>query len=102
MNFYEQLVSEMNELKTNGLFVTIRTLNGAQGAWFEVDGKKVLNLCSNNYLGFANNERLKKAAIEAVEKYGVGPGAVRSIAGTMDIHHQLEKELAEFKKQRQL
>lgn len=98
MNFYEQLVSEMNELKTNGLFVTIRTLNGAQGAWFEVDGKKVLNLCSNNYLGFANNERLKKAAIEAVEKYGVGPGAVRSIAGTMDIHHQLEKELAEFKK----
>ncbi|WGS65433.1 glycine C-acetyltransferase [Marinitoga aeolica] len=98
MNFYEQLVSEMNELKSNGLFVTIRTLNGAQGAWFEVDGKKVLNLCSNNYLGFANNERLKKAAIAAVEKYGVGPGAVRSIAGTMDIHHQLEKELAEFKK----
>lgn len=98
MNFYEQLIAEMNELKENGLFVTIRTLNSAQGAWFEVDGKKVLNLCSNNYLGFANNERLKKAAIEAVEKYGVGPGAVRSIAGTMDIHHQLEKELASFKK----
>ncbi|MBM7559466.1 glycine C-acetyltransferase [Marinitoga litoralis] len=98
MNFYDQLIAEMNELKENGLFVTIRTLNGAQGAWFEVDGKKVLNLCSNNYLGFANNERLKKAAIEAVEKYGVGPGAVRSIAGTMDIHTKLEKELAEFKK----
>ncbi|OQY10422.1 MAG: 8-amino-7-oxononanoate synthase [Marinitoga sp. 4572_148] len=98
MNFYEQLIAEMSELKESGLFVTIRTLNSAQGAWFEVDGKKVLNLCSNNYLGFANNERLKKAAIEAVEKYGVGPGAVRSIAGTMDIHHQLEKELASFKK----
>ncbi|KAF2956075.1 glycine C-acetyltransferase [Marinitoga sp. 38H-ov] len=98
MNFYEQLISEMNELKENGLFVTIRTLNSAQGAWFEVDGKKVLNLCSNNYLGFANNERLKKAAIKAVEEYGVGPGAVRSIAGTMDIHTKLEKELAEFKK----
>ncbi|GAB6188299.1 glycine C-acetyltransferase [Marinitoga arctica] len=98
MNFYEQLTNEMNELKESGLFVTIRTLNSAQGAWFEVDGKKVLNLCSNNYLGFANNERLKKAAIKAIEKYGVGPGAVRSIAGTMDIHHQLEKELAEFKK----
>lgn len=98
MNFYDQLNSEMNELKENGLFVTIRTLNGAQGAWFEVDGKKVLNLCSNNYLGFANNEKLKEAAIKAIEKYGVGPGAVRTIAGTMDIHHQLEKELAEFKK----
>ncbi|AEX86015.1 2-amino-3-ketobutyrate CoA ligase [Marinitoga sp. 1135] len=98
MNFYEQLVAEMNELKENGLFVTIRTLESAQGAWFEVDGKKVLNLCSNNYLGFANNERMKKAAIEAIEKYGVGPGAVRSIAGTMDIHTQLEKELAAFKK----
>jgi glycine C-acetyltransferase len=98
MNFYDQLNSEMNELKENGLFVTIRTLNGAQGAWFEVDGKKVLNLCSNNYLGFANNEKLKEAAIKAIKKYGVGPGAVRTIAGTMDIHHQLEKELAEFKK----
>ncbi|KLO23911.1 MULTISPECIES: glycine C-acetyltransferase [unclassified Marinitoga] len=98
MNFYDQLNNEMKELKENGLFVTIRTLNSAQGSWFEVDGKKVLNLCSNNYLGFANNDRLKKAAINAVEKYGVGPGAVRTIAGTMDIHHQLEKELAEFKK----
>ncbi|KLO22691.1 2-amino-3-ketobutyrate CoA ligase [Marinitoga sp. 1197] len=98
MNFYDQLNNEMKDLKENGLFVTIRTLNSAQGSWFEVDGKKVLNLCSNNYLGFANNDRLKKAAIAAVEKYGVGPGAVRTIAGTMDIHHQLEKELAEFKK----
>ncbi|SHE86114.1 glycine C-acetyltransferase [Marinitoga hydrogenitolerans DSM 16785] len=98
MNFYEQLSAEMNQLKENGLFVTIRTLDGAQGAWFEVDGKKVLNLCSNNYLGFANYERLKKAAIKAIEKYGVGPGAVRTIAGTMNIHQQLEKELAEFKK----
>jgi len=57
----------------------------------------VLNLCSNNYLGFANDERLKQAAIKAIQEWGVGPGAVRTIAGTMKIHEELEKALAEFK-----
>ena len=57
-----------------------------------------MNLCSNNYLGFANEERLKKAAIKAVEEWGVGPGAVRTIAGTFSIHNELEKTLARFKK----
>ncbi|MDK2945697.1 glycine C-acetyltransferase [Geotoga petraea] len=97
MNFYEDLKNEMEELEENGLLVTIRTLETAQGAWLNVDGKKVLNMCSNNYLDFANNEKLKKGAIEAIEKWGVGPGAVRSIAGTLEIHNKLEKELAEFK-----
>lgn len=97
MDFYEDLKNEMKELEENGLLVTIRTLNTAQGAWLDVDGKKVLNMCSNNYLDFANNEDLKKGAIEAIKEWGVGPGAVRSIAGTLEIHNKLEKELAEFK-----
>jgi glycine C-acetyltransferase len=62
-----------------------------------VDGKKVLNFCSNNYLGLANHPKLVEAARETLFKYGVGPGAVRSIAGTMDLHLELEKRLARFK-----
>ncbi len=88
---------ELEELKNNGLYTYIRTLEGPQGAWLTIGGKKVLNLCSNNYLGLANDERLKKAAVEAVEKWGVGPGAVRTIAGTLSLHEQAEKELAKFK-----
>ena len=97
MNFYENLKKEMDELKEKGLLVTIKTLETAQGAWLNIEGKKVLNMCSNNYLNFCNREELKKEAIKAVEKWGVGPGAVRSIAGTLTIHDELEKELAEFK-----
>ena len=63
----------------------------------EIEGRKVLNFCSNNYLGFAADERIKEAAKAAIDKYGVGPGAVRTIAGTMTIHEELERELADFK-----
>lgn len=98
MNFYDQLKQEMENLEQSGLLVTIRTLEGPQGAWININGKKLLNLCSNNYLGLANDERLKDAAIKAIEKWGVGPGAVRTIAGTMKIHEELERKLAEFKK----
>lgn len=91
------LAKELDSLREQGLFNVIRTIDGPQGAWFTVDGKKVLNLCSNNYLGFANHPELKKAAKEAIDKYGVGPGAVRTIAGTQTIHLELEKKLAEFK-----
>ncbi len=84
-------------LKEQGLFINIRTIQSPQGAWTEVDGKKVLNLCSNNYLGLANHPRLREAAQQAIDRYGVGPAAVRSIAGTMDIHLQLEERLARFK-----
>jgi glycine C-acetyltransferase len=88
---------ELENLKEQGLYNIVRTIGSSQGAWFIVDGKKVLNLCSNNYLGFANHPRLKEAAKKAIDQYGIGPGAVRSIAGTMDLHLELEKRLAEFK-----
>lgn len=95
---YNEFTKELKELEEKGLLVRIKTLQSPQGAWLTIDGKKVLNLCSNNYLGLAYNEELKKASIEAIEKWGVGPGAVRTIAGTLEIHQLLEKELAEFKK----
>jgi len=89
---------ELKNLKVSGLYNQIRTLGSPQGAWLIVDGKKVLNFCSNNYLGLANHPRLVKAAHEAMDKYGVGPGAVRTIAGTMDLHLELEKRVAKFKR----
>ena len=73
---------ELQKLKDAGLYNRIRTLSSAQGAWLVVDGKRALNFCSNNYLGLANHPRLVQAAREAGEKYGVGPGAVRTIAGS--------------------
>jgi glycine C-acetyltransferase len=84
-------------LKDSGLFTRIRTLSSPQGAWLVVDGKRVLNFCSNNYLGLANHPHLVEAARQAVETYGVGPAAVRTIAGTMDLHLKLEQRMAAFK-----
>ena len=89
---------ELNNLKESGLYNQIRTLGSPQGAWLIVDGKKVLNFCSNNYLGLANHPRLVKAAHEAMDRFGVGPGAVRTIAGTMDLHLELEKRISKFKR----
>lgn len=88
---------ELNGLKEAGLYNNIRTMSSPQGAWLVVDGKRALNFCSNNYLGLANNPRMRKAAQEAIEKYGVGPGAVRTIAGTIDLHKELERRVAAFK-----
>ncbi len=88
---------ELAALKEQGLYNTIRTIGSPQGAWLMVDGKRVLNFCSNNYLGLANHPRITAAAKAAIDKYGVGPAAVRSIAGTMDLHVQLEQRLAAFK-----
>jgi glycine C-acetyltransferase len=88
---------ELQKLKDDGLYNRIRTLSSPQGAWLVVDGKRVLNFCSNNYLGLANHPRIVQAAQDAVKKYGVGPAAVRSIAGTMDLHLELERRLAAFK-----
>ncbi len=92
------ITDELNQLKEQGLFINIRTIGSPQGAWVVVDGKKVLNMCSNNYLGFAKHEKLRRAAIEGIEQYGVGPAAVRTIAGTMTLHKSLEEKLARFKK----
>ncbi|MFW5787121.1 MAG: aminotransferase class I/II-fold pyridoxal phosphate-dependent enzyme, partial [Halanaerobiales bacterium] len=96
--FEQYLNNELKNLKDEGLYNTIRTLESPQGAWVEINGKEVLNFSSNNYLGLANHPETVKAAREALEEYGVGPGAVRSIAGTMSLHEELEKKLADFKK----
>jgi glycine C-acetyltransferase len=92
--FIEQALADLHK---QGLYNTIRTIESSVGAWVVVEGRRVLNMCSNNYLGFADDERLRAAAKEAIDRYGVGPGAVRSIAGTMSLHIELEKKLAEFK-----
>src|SRR5690242_1897988 len=89
--------AEIARLKEQGLFTNIRTLGSPQGAWLIVDGKRVLNFSSNNYLGLANDPRLVEAAKKAMDQYGVGPAAVRTIAGTMTLHLELERKLAEFK-----
>jgi glycine C-acetyltransferase len=89
--------NEIEGLKNEGRYVPIRTLETSQGAYVKIGGKNVLNMCSNNYLGLANNPEVKKAAIDAISEYGVGAGAVRSIAGTMEIHIKLEEKVAKFK-----
>jgi glycine C-acetyltransferase len=88
---------ELTGLKDAGLYNRIRTISSPQGAWLVVDGQRVLNFCSNNYLGLANHPRMVAAAKDAVDRFGVGPGAVRSIAGTMSLHLELEKRMAAFK-----
>jgi len=93
----EWISEELAGLREAGLYTQIRTLGSPQGAWLTVDGRKVLNFCSNNYLGLANHPRMVKAAKDAIDQFGVGPGAVRTIAGTMDIHLELERRLATFK-----
>jgi len=91
------LDDELQNLHKAGLYNNIRTLGSPQGAWLIVDGKRVLNFCSNNYLGLANHPRIATAAKNAIEKYGVGPGAVRTIAGTLSLHKELDNRLAAFK-----
>jgi glycine C-acetyltransferase len=88
---------ELQALRDTGLYNNIRTLGSPQGAWLVVDGKKVLNFCSNNYLGLANHPHIVAAAKAAIDEMGVGPGAVRTIAGTMDLHVRLDERLAKFK-----
>jgi glycine C-acetyltransferase len=98
MNLPTQWISkELEDLKSSGLYNQIRTLASPQGAYLMVDGKRVLNFCSNNYLGLANHPRLVEAARSAVGRFGVGPAAVRSIAGTTELHVELERRLAAFK-----
>jgi len=95
----EFLKEKIQELKDQGVYRKLPVLEGPNEAEVILNGKKVINLSSNNYLGFANHPRLKKASIEAIEKYGVGAGAVRTIIGNMTIHEELEKLLAEFKRE---
>lgn len=91
------LTEDLEAMKEAGLYGTIRTIESPQEAWVKIDGKDYINLCSNNYLGLCNDPRLVSKVKEYVDKYGVGPGAVRTIAGTMTPHIELERKLAEFK-----
>lgn len=91
------LDENLNHLKENGLYNEIDTVEGANGPEIQINGKKYINLSSNNYLGLATNEDLKTAAKNAIDSHGVGAGAVRSINGTLDLHGELESTLAEFK-----
>lgn len=97
MSKTDWIASELQELKAAGLFNTIRTIQSPQGAWLVVDGQKTLNFCSNNYLGLANHPRLAEAAQEGINQFGVGPAAVRTIAGTMELHLKLEQRMSSFK-----
>jgi len=91
------ITDELNVLQEQGLRTTIRTIGSACGPWMVVDDKQVLNFCTNNYLGLANDPRLKAAAQMAIEDWGVGPAAVRSIAGTLELHRRFEQHMAAFK-----
>lgn len=92
------LAEKVKELRDEGLEVEIPEIGSPQGAWFLVNGKRMLNLCSNNYLGLAGDPQLVAAAAQAAREWGAGPGAVRTIAGTQTLHLRLEEELARFKR----
>ena len=92
------LQDELKKLHDDGLYNHIRTIESPMDAWVTIDGRRLLNFCANNYLGLANHPRIRQAAIQGIEAYGVGPGAVRSIAGTTALHVELENELAAFKR----
>ncbi|MFY7867959.1 MAG: aminotransferase class I/II-fold pyridoxal phosphate-dependent enzyme, partial [Exiguobacterium sp.] len=94
---FEHITEAINEMKEQGTFRKLVPLESAQGNEVTIDGKSLVQLSSNNYLGLANHPRLKQAAIEAVEQYGAGTGSVRTIAGTFEMHEAFERELAEFK-----
>src|SRR5487761_1005457 len=93
----QYLAGELQKLREQGLYQKLRILEGAQLPVARFDGREVINLSSNNYLGLTTHPKLKQRAAEALEKYGVGSGAVRTIAGTMSIHMQLEEKIAAFK-----
>jgi len=89
--------AELEASRQAGTYIQIRTIESAQGPTLRINGREVLNFCSNNYLGLANHPRLAEAAAESIRRYGIGPAAVRSISGTMSLHVELERRLARFK-----
>jgi len=94
---FDFIREDMAALKEAGLFIHLRIIDSPPGPWMVVDGERVLNLCTNNYLGLAMDPRLVRVAHEALDRFGVGPTAVRSIAGTLSLHVELEREVAQFK-----
>jgi glycine C-acetyltransferase len=95
---FDFIREEMARLQQEGLFIHIRVMGSPADAWMIVDGRRVLNFCTNNYLGLANHPKLREAAKAAIDRWGVGPAAVRTIAGTQELHVELERRLAQFKK----
>jgi glycine C-acetyltransferase len=91
------LADQMNELRQKGTHFNLRVLMDEQTPECTVDGKRVINLASNNYLGLTTHPKLREAAVAAIKKYGVGSGAVRTVSGTMSIHMELEEKIARFK-----
>src|ERR1700731_2730053 len=96
-NPLQYVADQLGELRAKGVAPKLRVLEGEQKAVCIFDGREVINLASNNYLGLTSHKALRKAALEAVRKYGAGAGAVRTIAGTMKLHMDLEEQIARFK-----
>ncbi|MDQ0888294.1 glycine C-acetyltransferase [Paenibacillus sp. V4I9] len=97
MNYLNDLAADIEAWKREGRYRSIKVWESGSDSWMYLNGKKVLQMSSNNYLGLTHHPKLKEAAIAAIEKYGVGSGSVRTITGTLDIHDELEIELAKFK-----
>jgi glycine C-acetyltransferase len=97
MKGFDYLQSELDAMKKLGTYRTLTPIESQQGAKVTINGKEVIQLSSNNYLGLTSHPRLKKAALHAIEKYGSGTGSVRTIAGTFTMHQNLEEKLASFK-----
>src|SRR2546430_996564 len=97
-NPLEYVTEQLNELRAKGVAPKLRILEGEQRPVCVFDGREVINLASNNYLGLTTHKALRKAALDAVKRFGVGAGAVRTIAGTMKFHMELEEQIASFKK----
>lgn len=97
-NFQSWLGDQVQALKDQNLYKTPRILESAAGGRVKMNGKEVVNLSSNNYLGLANHPKVREAALKSIEEWGVGAGAVRPIGGTMSVHVELEERLAKFKK----
>src|SRR5437588_8257343 len=97
-NPLEYVTEQLNELRAKGVAPKLRILEGEQRPVCVFDGREVINLASNNYLGLTTHKALRKAALDAVKRLGVGAGAVRTIAGTMKFHMELEEQIASFKK----
>jgi len=89
---------ELTRLDEAGLLANIRAIDSPMDGWVTIDGRRMLNFCANNYLGLANHPRLREAAKRAIDDFGIGPGAVRTIAGTTTLHLELERRLARFKR----
>ncbi len=94
----QYLHDALEDLKAKHLYFKLKVLEGEQKPIANFDGKEVINLSSNNYLGLTTHPKLRRAAIDATRKFGVGSGAVRTIAGTMKMHMELEEQIARFKK----